>query len=209
MSFAFIFLLKDNNDFHFKEKKFSFIGLRRNPVLCQISTMGFKIQVALDLGFLSIFLYSVCEAGNGNIERKLPLFLIWLHKVKEFILCSFFTPKVKRPLEESCSQIARTDTAQWYTLLSLSASCYVYISFVNTSGNHNEIPEFQGDPKVSFLILKERLNYVQLSIQFCPWIVGKIFKSVYTKCSLKKIRPWFLFNEEKIFLEIVRHLSNI
>lgn len=38
----------------------------------------------------------------------------------------------------------------------------------NTSGNHNEIPEFQGDHKISFLILKERLNYVQLSIQFCP-----------------------------------------
>lgn len=59
MSFAFISLLKDN-DFLFKEKKkFSFISLKRNPVLSQITTMGFKIQVGLDLGFLRIFVQCI------------------------------------------------------------------------------------------------------------------------------------------------------
>lgn len=41
----------------------------------------------------------------------------------------FFTSKVRRPLEEYLPQMARMDTAQWYTILRSRASCYVYISF--------------------------------------------------------------------------------
>lgn len=56
MSFAFISLLKDNNDFLFKEKKILTHQLKRNPVLSQITTMGFKIQVGLDCDFWSMSL---------------------------------------------------------------------------------------------------------------------------------------------------------
>jgi hypothetical protein len=57
MPFAFISLLKKTILILFlREKKFSFFGLKRNPVLSQITTMGFKIQIGLNLGFLSLFL---------------------------------------------------------------------------------------------------------------------------------------------------------
>lgn len=57
----------------------------------------------------------------------------------------------------------------------------------NTSWNHNEIPEFQGDLKIIFLILKERLNYVEFGFSVEYTILDEKFKSAYMEFSLKKI----------------------
>ena len=75
MSFAFISLLKDNNDFLFKEKKkFSSSASRETLSYARLPPWDLKFRLALPLVFW-VYFCSVYEASNGNIKRKLSLFL--------------------------------------------------------------------------------------------------------------------------------------